>query len=47
MKVLVTGASGYIGSHIVKALYNKGYTIDTLDTRITQNTGMIQHMVSV
>ena len=46
MKVLVTGASGYIGSHIVKALYNKGYTIDTLDTRITQNTGMIQHMVN-
>ena len=32
MKVLVVGGAGYIGSHICKALFQKGYTPITLDT---------------
>ena len=32
MKILVVGGAGYIGSHICKALFQKGYTPITLDT---------------
>ena len=31
MKILVTGGAGYIGSHIVKALGEKGYDIVVYD----------------
>ena len=31
MKVLITGGAGYIGSHIVKALGEKGYEVLTVD----------------
>lgn len=33
-KVLVTGASGYIGSHVVKAAYDAGHEVHTLDNGI-------------
>lgn len=33
-KVLVTGASGYIGSHIVKQAHDAGYEVHTLDNGI-------------
>ena len=33
MKILVTGGSGFIGSHLVKALMDAGYQTDVLDVR--------------
>ena len=33
MKVLVTGGSGFIGSHLVKALIEAGHSVDVLDVR--------------
>ena len=35
MKVLVTGGAGYIGSHVVKALGEKGYRVLTYDNLST------------
>ena len=30
MKVLITGADGFIGSHLTEALYRKGYQVRAL-----------------
>jgi UDP-glucose 4-epimerase len=37
MKILVTGAAGYIGSHLVKQCADLGYTIHGLDHNWNQN----------
>lgn len=36
-KVFVTGGAGYIGSHVVKALGEKGYQVVTYDSLVTGN----------
>jgi len=36
-KILVTGGAGYIGSHVVKALGEKGYEVLTYDNLSTGN----------
>lgn len=43
MKALVTGATGFIGSHLVEQLHAKGYEIRTL-VRKTSDTKWIDHM---
>lgn len=35
--VLVTGATGYIGSHVVKRLYEAGYSVTGTDFNLEQN----------
>ena len=37
MKILVTGCNGYIGSHLVKQLSEKGYQVDGLDYKKGNN----------
>ena len=37
MRILVTGATGYIGAHVVKALHEKGHTITATDYNLDQN----------
>ncbi|MBC7324209.1 MAG: UDP-glucose 4-epimerase GalE, partial [Moorella sp. (in: Bacteria)] len=38
VKVLVTGGAGYIGSHVVKALGERGYQVLTYDSLVTGNS---------
>ena len=40
-KVLVTGGAGYIGSHVVKALGEKGFEVLTYDNLSTGNKGAV------
>lgn len=40
MKILVTGATGYIGAHVVKLLADYGYTITGTDYNLRQNNIM-------
>lgn len=37
--ILITGGAGFIGSHIVRTLYNKGFNITVLDNLSTQIHG--------
>ncbi len=43
MKALVTGAPGFIGSHLVESLIKKGYTVTCL-TRKTSHHRWIEHL---
>jgi len=38
MKVIVTGASGFIGRHLMKALKNQGYKVLGINTRASKDT---------
>ena len=42
MKVLVTGANGYIGKHVVEALLNKGCDVYAADVRFEGMSGLIR-----
>lgn len=38
MKALVTGAAGFVGRHTVRDLTGRGWTVDSIDTRIIPET---------
>ncbi len=42
-KILVTGGAGYIGSHVVKALGEKGYDVLTYDNLSSGNKSAVLH----
>ena len=40
-RIFVTGGAGYIGSHVVKALGEAGYSVRTYDNLSTGNRGAV------
>ncbi len=46
MRILVTGGAGYIGSHLVDALYQEEHQITVLDNLSTGKRANIEHLLS-
>jgi dTDP-glucose 4,6-dehydratase len=44
MRALVTGAAGFIGSHLSEYLLDRGYSVVGMDNLITGDTANIQHL---
>jgi len=47
MKILVTGGSGFIGSHLVNRLRNDGHDVDIIDLKINKNVNNPNHYPKV
>lgn len=45
MRILVTGGAGYIGSHLVDALYQEGHHVTVLDNLSTGKRANIEHLM--
>lgn len=45
MRILVTGGAGYIGSHLVDALYREGHHVTVLDNLSTGKRANIEHLM--
>ena len=45
MKILVTGCNGYIGSHVVKLLAEKGHTVTGWDINIHGEHNDVEHFM--
>jgi nucleoside-diphosphate-sugar epimerase len=46
-RVLVTGASGFLGSHIVSLLLHKGYAVSTLGRNPGRHSNVVHHRVDL
>ena len=46
MRILVTGGTGFIGSHLCKKLLNQGHYVICLDNNFTGSMDNIQHIKS-
>ena len=45
-RVVITGAAGFIGSHLSEALLDRGYTVVGVDNLLTGDTANIAHLVN-
>jgi len=45
-RVVITGAAGFIGSHLAEALLDRGYTVIGIDSLLTGDTANIAHLVN-
>jgi len=47
VNVLVTGSSGFIGSHLVSALRQRGHTVSTMDKRHGGTTTLLGYLMAI
>ena len=47
MKILVTGGTGYIGSHVVIELLNQGYDVEILDNLINSKISVLDQIQKI
>jgi dTDP-glucose 4,6-dehydratase len=45
-RIVITGAAGFIGSHLSEALLDRGYEVIGIDNLLTGDTGNIAHLVN-
>ena len=45
-RVVITGAAGFIGSHLAETLLDRGYTVIGIDNLLTGDTANISHLAS-
>src|SRR5262245_12646018 len=45
-RVVITGAAGFIGSHLAETLLDRGYSVVGVDNLITGDTSNISHLVN-
>ena len=43
-RIVITGAAGFIGSHLAEALLDRGYTVVGIDNLLTGDTANIAHL---
>ena len=43
-RIVITGAAGFIGSHLAETLLDRGYTVIGIDNLLTGDTGNISHL---
>ena len=44
-RIVITGAAGFIGSHLAETLLDRGYTVVGIDNLLTGDTANIAHLV--
>ena len=45
-RVVITGAAGFIGSHLAETLIDRGYSVVGIDNLLTGDTANISHLVN-
>src|SRR6187397_384689 len=45
-RIVITGAAGFIGSHLAETLLDRGYTVIGIDNLLTGDTGNIAHLAN-